>query len=189
MAVNYLELFGTLCGIATVLLSAKQKIYTWYVSFVSIVLGFFVYWQVGLYGKCLLNLFYLSLHGYGWHQWLYGGKNKKPLQVTTTNFPTMGVLLAAGITGVLFLGYTLATYTSAALPYKDAFHTSFALIAEWMVAQKKIENWLVWIVLDLFYAGICFYKKLYLYGAEHLMYMGLGIYGFKAWRKSYAARV
>ena len=182
---RYFELFSALFALASVLLSAREKTLTWPISIVCILLGLFVYYEAKLYAKCLLNVTYLGVIAYGWYQWLYGGKNKTPLKVSKITLQTKGILVISGLLGTLGLGTAFATYTDADLPYWDSLHTSFSLVAEWMMAKKKLESWIVWFVLDVSYTGLCYYKGLYLFSALHLLYIFLAVYGYKCWKKAY----
>ncbi|MCG8340083.1 MAG: nicotinamide riboside transporter PnuC, partial [Cytophagales bacterium] len=188
MKINYLELISASMSLTAVFLKTRQKVLTWPVGLIGIITGFFVYYEAKLYAKCLLNIIYCLLAIYGWYQWLYGGKNKTPLKVSKTNFQTFVVILTIGLLSTLSLGHILATYTDAELVYGDAFHTSFSPLAAWMTARKKLESWILWIDLDIFYLGVCYYKGLCFFSISHGIYLILAGYGYIRWRKSYLSQ-
>ena len=185
MKINYLELISASTCLATVFFKTKQKVCAWPISLIGILTGFFVYYKAKLYAKCLLNIIYFLLAIYGWYQWLYGGKNKTPLQVSKISFQTFVVLLVIGLLSTLSLGRILANHTDADLVYWDASHASFSPIAAWMAAKKKLESWMLWIALDIFYLGVCYYKGLCLFSISHGVYTILGVYGYIRWKKAY----
>ena len=97
------------------------------------------------------------------------------------------VLLGLVVVGVGFLSYGLRTYTDAALPFWDSLTTAMSLVAQWMLAKKIFETWIVWITVDVIYLGVYFYRDLYLTAGLHLIYLALATIGFFAWRNSMRA--
>jgi len=79
-------------------------------------------------------------------------------------------------------------YTDASLPYWDATATALSFAAQWMIAKKKIENWLLWIIVNIMYVGIYLYKGLFLYTILFAIYLLLAIMGWREWKKSLAAQ-
>ena len=84
----------------------------------------------------------------------------------------------------------LSTITSrlpnAALPYMDSALVTVSLIAQYMMTKKYLENWILWIVVDVFYVGMFIYKKLNLTAFNYFVYLGLAVVGYVAWRRSLA---
>ena len=138
-------------------------------------------WDVTIAG---LQAIYIVLSLYGWYYWLRGGPRGDAAPVVRLGLRAgfvLGVLGAAGATGV---GYGLATWTDADLPYWDATTTAFSLVGQWLLAKKVLENWLVWIAVDVLYVGIYVYKELYLTAGLFGLYTVLAVAGFFAWRKT-----
>ena len=97
------------------------------------------------------------------------------------------MLLGLAVVGVGGLSYGLRTYTDAALPFWDSLTTAMSLAAQWMLAKKIFETWIVWITVDVIYLGVYFYRDLYLTAGLHLIYLALAIVGLLAWRTSMRA--
>jgi nicotinamide mononucleotide transporter len=97
-------------------------------------------------------------------------------------------LAVAGLVTTLCLGLALKYRTDAALPFPDAATTAFSLAAQWMATRKWLENWLVWIVVDVAYVAVCVSQHLYAMAALYAVFLVLAVLGYKEWRASYARR-
>ena len=97
------------------------------------------------------------------------------------------MLLGLVVLGVAGLSTGLAIYTDAALPFWDSLTTAMSLAAQWMLAKKIFENWLVWIAVDVIYVGVYVARELYLTAGLHGIYLGLAILGYFAWRNAMRA--
>jgi nicotinamide mononucleotide transporter len=131
---------------------------------------------------------YVVVSVYGWYEWLHGGEGKGELHVSRMPPRWAGALLVAGAAGTVALGLFLKHRTDAALPFPDAGTTAFSLVAQWMATRKWLENWLVWMVVDVVYVAMNVSQRLYgaagLYGA----FLVLAFVGLREWRTSMAAR-
>lgn len=158
-------------------------------SMISIGIGLVVYFRSGLYAKCLLNSTYLLLNSYGWYQWKYGGKNKGGLSVSKVGAKGTILLILLGFASAFALGYVLNTHTDADLAYWDSVNTAFCLIAHVLLVRKKLETWLFWFVLDVYFTILCYYKGLYVFSAIHGVYLFLAVYGYRSWHQAYLSRL
>jgi nicotinamide mononucleotide transporter len=180
-----LQIICITLGIVVVFLNAKEKLLAWPLTIMATVLGFFIYYEKGLYAKCLLNIIYFILSLYGWHQWLYSNRARRPLQVSTTSLSTMGMLVLAGVAFVVILWRMLIGLTHADLVYEDSVHTVLCLIAQWMTAKKKLESWTLWAIADVLYTWVCYHKELYWLSGLHIFYLCLAVHGYRVWRQVY----
>ena len=189
MPANVFEIVGVVTGILGVWLTTRQKIWCWPVGLVSVLAFAVVFFRARLYGAMGLQLVYVGLVAYGWYSWLYGGTGHHALTVSRLR-RRLAMFLAIGgsIVGVV-MGFWLRRQTDEALPYLDGFTTSFSLVAQWMQARKYLENWLVWVVVDLIYVGMGLSQGLTLTAGLYAIYVGLALLGFRDWRRSMAARV
>lgn len=184
MEINYIELLALVFGVVSVWFNSREVVWGWPTGIVGTVLSGILFWEVKLYSDLILHVFYVILGFYGWYEWLYGGKNKKELKVSLLSRQRMVLLLILGLIGLGGFGYFFDQFSDADLPYWDAFTTSFSFVGTYMLARKKLENWLLWIVVDTVAAGIYLYKELYLLSLLYFLYLGLATYGFVNWRKS-----
>jgi nicotinamide mononucleotide transporter len=184
--VSPLELFAAIVGAISVWLSVRQNILSWPTAIVNVVLYAIVFYQAKLYADMGLQVVYAGLSVYGWYEWLYGGEGRTELHVTRTS-PRLAILLAAiALSGAATLGTLLRHTTDAALPYMDSFLSSTSLVAQWMMTRKKLENWLVWIALDVLYVGMFIFKGLYLTAGLYAVFLALAVRGYLDWRRSMA---
>jgi nicotinamide mononucleotide transporter len=134
-----------------------------------------------------LQLIYFVLSLYGWYEWLYGGEHRSELRVSRAT-PRMTVsLVVIAAVSVAVLGTLLARSTDAALPYMDSTTTSTSLVAQWMMTRKVLENWAVWMAVDVAYVGMFIYKALYLTAGLYAVFFVLATMGYAQWRRSYLA--
>jgi len=92
--------------------------------------------------------------------------------------------LLLGLAGTAVWGFLMNRYTDAAAPYPDAFTTVMSLIAQWLMARKKLESWGFWIAVDVVAIGVYFYKDLYMTAGLYAVFLVLATIGFFEWRKS-----
>ncbi len=182
---NWIELTATIFGALCVWLTIRQNILCWPTGLVQVVLYIVVFYQAKLYSDMLLHVIYVFLQLYGWYAWLYGGKEQSRLSVTT--LPTVRLLIwgIVILVGTVGLGYSMGYYTDAALPYPDAFTTVASLVAQWLLARKKLESWYFWIAVDVVAIGVYFLKGLYFTTGLYTLFLVLATMGFFAWRKSF----
>ena len=179
-----LEQVAVLTGIVSVYLSVRQNIWSWPAALVNVSLYFVVFRDAKLYADMGLQLFYFVISLYGWYEWLYGGENRTELRVSRGTRGLALALAAIGVATVAVLGTLLARTTDAALPYLDSATTSASLVAQWMMTRKILENWAVWMVVDLVYVGMFTYKKLYPTAALYAAFFVLAAMGYAQWRRS-----
>lgn len=181
---NPIENIAALFGVVSVYLSVRQNIWSWPTAIVNVGLYTFVFYQSRLYADMGLQVVYIVISFYGWYEWLYGGKNRTELQVSRMS-GRLGVLLAAiGIACTFVLGTLLHRTTNAALPYLDSTTTSVSLVAQWMMTKKLLENWAVWVAVDVVYIGMFIYKSLYVTSLLYLVFLILSVMGYRQWKAS-----
>lgn len=183
-----LELFAALIGAISVWLSVRQNIWSWPTAIVNVVLYAIVFYEAKLYADMGLQVIYAILSIYGWYEWLYGGEGRTELHVSRTG-PRLGALLALiAAAGSAVLGAFLHRATDAALPFMDSFLSSTSLVAQWMMTKKLLENWLVWIGVDVLYVGMFIFKGLFLTAGLYAVFLALAVKGYIDWRRSMAAQ-
>jgi len=183
-----LEVMAAVFGVISVYLSTRQNIWSWPTAIVNVALYAFVFYQGRLYGQMGLQPIYLALSVYGWYQWLHGGEQRTELRVSRASPRLLGAL------GVLNLALWLALaavlrLTDAALPWLDALLTTTSLVAQWMMTRKILENWLVWIALDVVYVPMFISQGLYATALLYAAFLVLALMGFVEWRRSLVVRL
>lgn len=179
-----LELFAAITGAISVWLSVRQNIWSWPTAIVNVVLYVLVFRDAKLYADMGLQVIYAALSVYGWYQWLYGGEGRTELRVTRTSPRLAALLTLVAAAGSALLGTLLRHATDAALPFMDSFLSSTSLVAQWMMTKKLLENWLVWIAVDVLYVGMFLFKGLYLTAGLYAVFLVLAVRGYLDWRRS-----
>ena len=182
--INALEAAGLIFGLLAVWLLIKQNIWTWPAGIIYVLISFVIFYQVKLYADLALHVVFLALNVYGWYYWIYGKKDREEeLSVTRAQPKTLVVLVVLSALGIAAMGTLFLRYTDAAVPYWDSTTTVLSLVGMWLTAKKKIENWHFWFVVDVLATGIYVYKGIYFYALLYLVYVGMAVAGYRAWRK------
>ena len=145
----------------------------------------YIYIDARLYADMSLQVYYLVISFYGWYMWLFGRKvnnHKAALKVSVSTTKLLFLLAAISIALFFIIAWFLINFTNSDLPYWDSFTTSLSFVATWMLAKKKLENWLVWIVVDVVSTGIYIYKELYPTAVLFLFLSVLAVVGYRKWK-------
>jgi len=176
-----------LFGIVAVYLTVRENVWCWPTGLVNVGLSILVFGRAKLYADMGLQVVYVLLCLYGWYEWRHGGPGHGMLIVSRTPRQALLALAALGLTGGGLLGLALTRYTDASLPFWDSSTTAFSLVAQYMQTRKWLENWIVWIAVDLVYVGIYVYKSLYLMSGLYTVFLVLAVLGLLEWRQSLVA--
>jgi len=182
---TWIEAIAVVFGLLCVWLTVRQNIWCWPTGLVQVALYIAIFYQVKLYSDLILHIIYVFLQVYGWYHWLHGGRNRSKLPVSTLGRQSRMIWPAATTAGTVGWGYLMATFTDAAVPYGDAFTTVASLVAQWLMACKRLESWLFWIAVDVVAIGIYWYKSLYLTSGLYAVFLILATLGWFEWRKSF----
>ena len=182
-----LEAIAVLFGIVSVYLSTRENIWSWPTALINVALFFALFLKSGLYSDTGLQVVYFALSIYGWYGWLYGGAGRTAISVSQASTRTWITVGGIGVVMWGVLGAVTSRLPGTALPYVDAATTTISLIAQWMMTRKLIENWLIWIAVDVVYVGMFLFKGLYLTAFNYGIYLLLAVVGYVAWKRSLAA--
>lgn len=179
---TWIEVIAVIFGLICVWLTIRQNIWCWPTGLVQVTLYIAIFYHVKLYSDLLLHVIYVVLQIYGWYHWLHGGRGRQALPVSTLGRQAQIGWPAVAVFGTLGWGYLMAKYTDAAVPYGDAFTTVASLIAQWLLARKRLESWLFWISVDVVAIGIYWYKSLYLTSGLYAVFLVFAMLGWATWR-------
>lgn len=177
-----LELFAAALGVIAVWLTVKQNPWGWPIGLVMVLLYTWIFFDVKLYSDMLLQVVYAALQLYGWRQWTRRGNAIDGRKVTSLGGGALTLSLAIGAVVSVALGAAMAHFTDAAQPWLDAALTGFSLVAQVWMAQKRVQCWPLWIVLDVIFVGLFLYKELYLTAALYVLFTLLAAQGWRDWR-------
>ena len=179
-----LELVGAVIGVVSVLLSVRENVWSWPTGLINVALYTVLFYRTGLYSEMGLQIVYFVLSVYGWYEWLYGGRNKTALTVTRTPPRLWPMLAVIGVAFWLIDGTVMSRAPGVSLPYVDASLATISLVAQYLMTKKRLENWTLWIFVDVAYVGMFIYKGLYLTAANYAVYLVLAVLGYVAWKRS-----
>jgi len=188
-ALTPLEGIAVAFGLLSVWLSTRQHIWSWPTAIVNVGLYALLFFREKLYADMGLQVIYLALSVYGWYEWKFGGENRTELHVSRLTPRLAAALGVLGAAGSLALGTLLHRTTDASLPYLDATLSVFSLIAQWMMTRKILENWALWIALDVVYVWMFVaLKQLHFTAFQYAVFLILAAKGLRDWKRSYDAR-
>lgn len=186
---NYLEIIGTTVGLAYLWLEYKASIYLWVAGLIMPAIYIVVYYEAGLYADAGINVYYLLAGIYGIYYWIKQ-KNSGSSQVDTTELPitytprhTWPRLVLTFVLAFVALSIILMRFTDSDVPVWDAFTTALSIVGMWMLARKHIEQWWIWIVVDVVCVGLYLYKELYFTAGLYALYSVIAFFGYKKWKE------
>jgi nicotinamide mononucleotide transporter len=190
-AMSIWEVVAVILGVAYLVLAMRQNILCWYAAFGSTAIFSWLFWDVSLVMESGLNVYYLIMAIYGW--WVWRGNTQassktvetKTVEIKTWSLSRHALIIVGVVLISLVTGYGLEKNTSAALPYLDSFTTWGAVITTYMVAQKVLENWLYWLVIDTVAIYLYIDRELYLTALLMAVYVVLAVLGWFMWLKEY----
>ncbi|MFJ3046517.1 nicotinamide riboside transporter PnuC [Herbaspirillum chlorophenolicum] len=177
-----LELVSFLLAVITVWLNIRQNHWAWLFSILSSLLYAAVFVDARLYGDSGLQFVFVAVSVWGWYQWLRGGQQHQPLPVSRLDRAGWMWMLVAWGAGFALLSWFLRRYTDTDVPHMDAFLTAGSLVGQLLLSRKKIENWLVWILVDVLYVGLYLYKHLTLTAILYGLFVIMATAGWRSWR-------
>jgi len=180
---HYIEVCGTLTGFLYLGFSIRQHFLTWPVGLLNALFYVVVFFISKIYADMALQFYYVAISIYGWWCWLHGSATGHTLKVTRTAYPLWLKLMLASVLLFLVIAFVLVRFTDSPVPYWDALTTALSIVATWMLAQKKIEHWLLWVLVDAISIGLFIVKELYPTTLLFWVYTVLAIYGYFEWRK------
>ncbi len=185
-SVTPLEAAGLGFGLAAVVLLIRENIWTWPCGLAYVACSLVLFWRGALYGQFVLHLFFGAMNAYGWWYWLRGSSAARDaggeLRVSHASRLVLTTAIALAIGGGLGAAWLSDLYTDAAVPYWDDLITSFSFLAMWLSARKHIENWYLWLAIDVCVTPMYYSQGLYLYALLYLIYVPMAWMGYLNWR-------
>jgi nicotinamide mononucleotide transporter len=196
--VSYLEFVGMVSGLIAVYLSARANVLSWPIGIVNVVLSFFLFYQVQLYPDMFLQSFFFATNVLGWWRWLnpFPGEEdrKHELKVSWLNKTGIVVIVVSAIVGTYIIG-TFAQVIHilipkffrepSAFPYADSFILVMSVVTTFYMIQKKVESWIIWIIVDVLATYLYYLRGLMLYSLLYFIFCFLASYGLYFWIKEY----
>ena len=180
---HWLDIVTTVLGLAYILLEYKASVWMWVVGFAMQALGIVLYYQKGLYADCGMEFYYLSMTVYGYWKWVRGSEKKASLPIR--HFPKRLVLPWLAVIGAVWgvIYWLLVAFTNSNVPLADSFTTALSIVGIWALAHKYLEQWFIWIAVDVVTCGLYFYKDIPFKASLYGLYVVIAVFGYIKWRK------
>ena len=179
------EIFAALLGMAYITFAARESQWCWPIAFISTLIYTTLFWEDQLPMQALLNFYYMGMAIYGYTLWRRHGPTKDKLVITSWPWTKQLTFITIATVLSLITAYYLEVTETSQNPYLDASVTIFSMINTWLMANKVLQNWLYWIVIDgaaiVLYAQSGYYATVILFS----IYTILAFIGFLSWQKLY----
>ena len=179
------EVLGFVTGAWCVWLLVEQNIWNWPIGIANNAFYVVVFWRARLFADMSLQVVYIVLSVIGWYLWLHGGAGHGRLAVRRTRWRE-GVVIAAVVVALTVAGTAFLRTVRDSAPFLDALTTSMSLAAQYMLTRKMIENWHLWITVDVIYVGLYASRALPLTAVLYAIFLTMCVVGLRQWRRSEA---
>ena len=191
---SYVEFLGTILYLWSVWLISKRRVLTWPVGIMSVLLYMVLFYQIRLYSDTIEQVYYLGVSVYGWVLWnksskdddqvkdvMYGNRRSIMFWIIVTGIISILVGILMGRIHILLP----AIFPEAAsYPFLDALTTIMSFTAMWLMARKRIESWMYWIVVDVIGIWLYFVKDVKFISLLYIILLVMAVNGLRSWHKS-----
>ena len=179
---HWLDITTTILGLAYIFLEYKASVWMWVVGFFMQLLGIVLYYQKGLYADCGMEFYYLAMTIYGFIAWMRHKQKTQNLPIR--HMPRKTAFVWLGLAAVIWLAIylILTNFTDSKVPIADAFTTALSIVGIWALARKYLEQWFVWIVVDIVTCALYFYKDIPFKASLYGLYVIIAIFGYFKWK-------
>ncbi len=181
-----LEIIAVIFGFLSVWFSKQENILVYPTGIISTIIFVYLLWQWGLLGDMMINAYYFAMSIYGWYIWTrkVDAIHFTPVTTMTKREHLNAVLLFLGTLIFVFGVYSYFEKWTDWTAYLDTFTTAIFFVGMYLMAKKKLENWIFWIIGDLISVPLYFYKGLTLTSFQYFLFTIIAFYGYFAWKKS-----
>jgi nicotinamide mononucleotide transporter len=190
---SWLEFAAVIFGVLSVWFARKENILVYPTGIISVVIYVYICFGVKLYADAGINFYYFIMSVYGWYNWAKK-KDKPNLKITRcgrSDWLKVAVMFLVAMVLIIILLKIFKKddleYWLTLVPYIDTFTTSVFIAGMWMMALKKIENWIAWIIGDVISIPLFAYKGLAFTGFQFMVFLVLAVMGYISWRNKMKA--
>lgn len=178
-----LQIVGTALGLWYLWLEYHANIWLWIVGAIMPMVHGLLYLSSGIYADAAMQLYYVLAGIYGLMVWRRRPKNKSEGKIVHTPLKWLPVLLVVYALLHCLLYFLLTEFTDSRVPFFDAMSTALSVVAMWMLSRRLVEQWLVWLVVDMISVGLYLYKQIPITAGLYSIYCILAVVGYLRWRK------
>jgi nicotinamide mononucleotide transporter len=192
---SYIEFFGTILNVWSVWLTARNKVLSWPVGIVAVILFFFLFFEIRLYSDMVEQVWYVVTGFWGWWVWTHPKRPEeadanKELKISYATFRENAWSVVIIAAGTLALGAFMARINlilpalfpqPADYPYLDAFTTVMSFVATVLMIRKRMESWYLWILVDVIGIWLYYVKDVHVVALEYVIFLTLAVAGLVKW--------
>jgi nicotinamide mononucleotide transporter len=183
-----LEWAAVITGFLCIYLAAKESIWNWPVSIISVVAYGLLFFREAMYGDMTLQIYFLFTAVYGWYFWIRKKvEQHRPISRLTAKQWFLAILFIPLLS--ILLGWFMDRFTNSNVPYADGFCTAISFTAQFLLTRKILENWLLWVFANICYVPLFIYKNLNLSALLYLVLIIIAFNGYLNWRKTYLEQI
>jgi nicotinamide mononucleotide transporter len=188
--VTWAEMLAFVLSLAMVVCNIRVDATGWPLAIAASLLYFLLFWNSRLYGEASLQLFFVLVAGWGWWQWLRGhARDGSALRVRSLQRRARIALIVAMFAAWPLLGAFLRHFTDSDVPWWDAWPTVGSVAGQWLLGRKYVENWPVWVAVNLVSLGLFAWKGLWLTVLLYALFALMALWGWRAWHRLAGAGV
>ncbi|MFH6985156.1 nicotinamide riboside transporter PnuC [Marinoscillum luteum] len=180
---TWLEAVAVFFGLLSVWYSKQENILVYPTGIVSVLIYIYLTLEYKLYADMGINGYYFVMSVYGWYHWT-DSENKPQIPITSNNKKQNVISILFFIVSFIVIRTVLVYFTDSDVPNWDSITSSFALVGMWLMAEKKIENWIAWIIADIISVPLYLYKGLPFTAFQFFVFTVLATWGYFSWRKT-----
>jgi nicotinamide mononucleotide transporter len=178
-----MELFAVAFGLMSVWSMKKESILAYPFGIINVLVYVYICFSAKLYAYAGINIFYAVMSVYGWYNWTRKDGQSQVIRITRLTQKQLWIYASAILLFFLILRILLVRFTDSVVPTWDALTTAIYIIGMWLLAFKKIENWIAWIAGDIISVALFAFEKLYFSSFQFLIFTIIATLGFLEWRK------
>lgn len=178
----WVEVWAVIFSAVQVILATQNKISNYIFGIIGVLLSMYLLYSAGLYAECVLYFYYFVMSVYGYYQWKWGNHQKeRPISKSRTTEWLIGLSIVLLSFALFYMALT--HFTQSDVPIADALVSAFAWAGMWLMAKRKIENWIILNISNLINIPLLIHKELYLYAALTVFLFIMAVVGYLNWKK------
>ncbi len=180
---TWLEYVAVIFGILSVWYARKENTLVYPTGIVNVLIFVYLCYDAGIYANMGINIFYFFMSVYGWYSWTRKDANEQVLAISRCSLSYGALMIAILLILFMLLRFVLMRFTDSTVPGIDALTTSIYVVGMWLMARKKIENWIAWIIGDIIAIPLYAIQGLIFSSLQFLIFLIIAILGYIEWRR------
>ncbi|MBL9203310.1 MAG: nicotinamide mononucleotide transporter [Opitutaceae bacterium] len=171
-------------GVAGVVLMIRRSLWAFPVGLAAVTVQGVLFFRARFYADATQQAFFFAALAWGWWRWTAGRGAAPELPVAALPWRGRGVIAVGGVAATAAWAVALGRWTDAVMPWRDAFIAVFGIIAQWLQARKLIDNWPLWVVVNVVAIAAYWQAALAYTACLYAIYLGLAVFGWRAWARA-----